>query len=262
MTPSSALSGTFSPRGEGKINYLNGTAVLPHIIPVSNTRHSEYNQSFRSSWTLLFMLSLLLIFFSLLSAYLIGSICSAVIISQLFHLPDPRMEGSKNPGTTNVLRLAGKKYAIIVLLTDVLKGTLPVVLAAMCGAGTTLLGFTCLAAVLGHVYPVFFDFNGGKGVATALGALLGFHPLLGLGVTITWLLVASISRYASLASITALGLAPFYACFAADSRAAFVPLFIMAGLVLYQHRANFSRLLNHTEPQINLSARLNKKEHP
>ena len=205
------------------------------------------------------MFASLLVLFDLVGAYLIGSVCSAVIISRLFQLPDPRLEGSKNPGATNVLRLAGKKYAVMVLLADVLKGTLPVVLAFALGASAPVLGFSCLFAVLGHVYPVFFDFKGGKGVATALGALLGFDPLLGLSVLTTWLLIAFVSRYSSLASIIAVGLAPFYAFICVGSRPAFWPLLVMAGVVLYQHRENFTRLFNGLEPKIDLSARLNKK---
>ena len=205
------------------------------------------------------MLDFLLLLFDVLGAYLMGSISSAVIISRLFQLQDPRLAGSKNPGATNVLRLAGKKYAVMVLLADMLKGTLPVVLAFALGAGPPELGLTCLFAVLGHIYPVFFDFKGGKGVATALGALLGFHPLLGLSVLSTWLLIAYVSRYSSLASIIALGLAPFYALIGLGSRPAFSPLLVMTGIVLYQHRDNFTRLFSGLEPKIDLSARLNTK---
>lgn len=205
------------------------------------------------------MLAFLLLLFDVVGAYLMGSISSAVIISRLFQLQDPRLAGSKNPGATNVLRLAGKKYAVMVLLVDMLKGTLPVVLAFALGARAPELGLTCLFAVLGHVYPVFFDFQGGKGVATALGALLGFHPLLGLSVLSTWVLIACVSRYSSLASIIALGLAPFYALISLGSRPAFWPLLVMTGIVLYQHRDNFTRLFNGLEPKIDLSARLNTK---
>ena|SRR3990167_3855800 len=200
------------------------------------------------------MLSFSLILVDLLGAYLMGSVCSAVIVAKLFHLPDPRTEGSQNPGATNMLRLAGKKYAAIVLLTDVLKGTLPLVFAHLLNTPATLLGFTCLFAVLGHVYPIFFNYKGGKGVATALGALLGFYPLLGISVIFTWLLVAWRSRYSSLASIIAIGLAPLYAIFSAANRPACIPLCLMTALILYQHINNISRLLDGTETKINLKS--------
>lgn len=201
------------------------------------------------------MLSFILTLIFILSAYLVGSICSAVIVSQMFHLPDPRLEGSKNPGATNVLRLSGTKYAVIVLLVDMLKGTVPVLFAHLFGVSPFLLGFVALAAVLGHIYPLFFNFQGGKGVATALGALLGFNPLLGVLVVITWLVTAFISHFSSLASIIALGLAPIYILFFPGDRSAFLPVFIITVMVLYQHRENFTRLLNKTEPKINLKGR-------
>jgi len=201
------------------------------------------------------MLSFTVALMSVLIAYLFGSICSAVIVSKLCHLKDPRLEGSKNPGATNVLRLSGKKYAVIVLLVDMLKGTLPVLLAHLFGLHPFVLGVVCLAAVLGHIYPIFFNFKGGKGVATALGALLGLSPLLGLCVIMTWLLTALISHFSSLASIVALSLAPVYVLFFSNKAQALLPLLILAAVVLYQHRENCTRLCNKTEPKINLSKR-------
>lgn len=198
------------------------------------------------------MLVVLLSAFILVVAYLCGSLCSAIIVSRLFSLPDPSLEGSKNPGATNVLRLSGKKYAAIVLLGDVLKGVLPVVLARMLGLPETIVGFTCLAAVVGHMYPVFFDFKGGKGVATAIGALLGLHFILGVVVIATWLLVANFSRYSSLASIVAMILAPLYAIVSSRSTDTFIPLLIITVLVLYKHRNNVVRLLDGKEPELKL----------
>jgi len=183
--------------------------------------------------------------------YLAGSVCSAVIVSRIFSLPDPRSEGSLNPGATNVLRLAGKKYAIIVLVADMLKGLLPVLLANMLHAGVTIASFTCLAAVLGHMFPVFFGFKGGKGVATALGALLGLHFMLGILVIATWLLVANYSRYSSLASIVAILLTPIYSIVTLDTLDAFPPLLFIAMCVLYKHRDNINRLIDGDEPKIN-----------
>lgn len=197
------------------------------------------------------MVATFLFLFNVVVAYLVGSICSAVIVCRLFDLPDPRTAGSRNPGATNVLRLAGKQYAVMVLIADMLKGLLPVLLGKMLGLGPVALGFVCLAAVIGHVYPVFFGFKGGKGVATAIGALLGLHFILGVVVIATWLLVANFSRYSSLASIIALILAPFYSLFAARGLEPFLPLFFITLIILYQHRENFTRLIDGTEVKIN-----------
>ncbi|MBA4696009.1 MAG: glycerol-3-phosphate 1-O-acyltransferase PlsY [Legionella sp.] len=185
-------------------------------------------------------------------SYLMGSLCTAVIVSRIFSLPDPRTLGSKNPGATNVLRLAGKQYAIIVLLGDMLKGLLPVLFVKFMHGGPLLLGFTALAAVMGHMYPVFFDFKGGKGVATALGACLGVNFIFGVVVLSTWLLVANFTRYSSLASLTATGLAPFFALVLPNGSILFLPLLILAVFILYKHRENASRLINGTEHKISL----------
>ncbi|WP_392537937.1 glycerol-3-phosphate 1-O-acyltransferase PlsY [Legionella sp. 227] len=195
---------------------------------------------------------MILFIFLVVLAYLMGSFCSAVIVSKTFSLPDPRIEGSKNPGATNVLRLAGKKYAALVMVTDILKGTIPVLIAKLLDASPATVGFTALAAVIGHMYPVFFDFKGGKGVATAIGALLGFHFLVGVLVAATWLLVAKFSRYSSLASITAIGFSPFYSLLLIQRLDIFPPIFIMALLVLYKHKDNIVRLIDKKEPKIKL----------
>lgn len=197
------------------------------------------------------MFAVLLFLFLITVAYLIGSVCSAVIVCRIFDLPDPRSEGSRNPGATNVLRLSGKNYAIIVLLSDVLKGFLPVVLAKLLGAGPIIVGFTCLAAVIGHMYPLFFEFKGGKGVATAMGALLGFHFMLGVMVIATWLIIANFTRYSSLASILSMMLAPFYSLFAVGNIDAFLPISFIAIAIIYKHRENFARLVDGVEPKIN-----------
>ena len=199
------------------------------------------------------MLTTLFFIFNLVVAYLVGSVCSAVLISKLCDLPDPRLAGSKNPGATNVLRLAGKKYASLVLLADMLKGFVPVAFASLLGAGPIVLGFTCLAAVIGHMYPLFFNFKGGKGVATAIGALLGFHFLLGVSVIATWLIVAKISRYSSLAAIISIALAPFFSLFAVGGIHAFPPLMCIAILVIYKHIDNISRLIDGSESKIHFN---------
>lgn len=197
------------------------------------------------------ILSLILV----ILAYLMGSICSAVIVCKTCALPDPRTEGSNNPGATNVLRLAGKKYAILVLVADILKGTIPVLLAKIFFTDPMTIGFVALTAVIGHMYPCFFDFKGGKGVATAIGALLGFQFLVGIMVTATWLLVARFSRYSSLASIISICLAPFYALMIIGRIEVFPPLFLMALLILIKHKQNIGRLIEGNEPQIALKQR-------
>ena len=188
--------------------------------------------------------------FLIILAYLMGSICSAVIVCKTFALPDPRTEGSQNPGATNVLRLAGKKYAIIVLVTDLLKGTIPVLIAKMFGADATLISYVALAAVIGHMYPFFFGFKGGKGVATAIGALLGFQFIVGMMVTATWLLVVRLSRFSSLASIVSIGLAPFYSILIIGRINIFPPIFFMAVLILIKHKDNILRLIDGTESKV------------
>jgi len=185
-------------------------------------------------------------------SYLVGSVCSAVIVCRLFSLPDPRTEGSKNPGATNVLRIAGPKCAIIVLIADMLKGFLPVFLIKLLGADSNTLAYICLAAVLGHMFPLFFKFKGGKGVATALGALLGFNWLLGGMVIGTWLVVALITRYSSLAALTALIFSPFYSLYVFQNMNAFIPLGLLVMFVIYKHHGNILRLTAGTEPKIKL----------
>lgn len=195
-------------------------------------------------------MAVLLFLFLVIVGYLAGSICSAVIVSRIFNLPDPRTTGSQNPGATNVLRLAGKKYAVIVLLADVLKGLLPVLLAKALGASPATVSFTCFAAVMGHMFPLYFGFSGGKGVATALGALLGLHFMLGVIVIATWLLVANFTRYSSLASIISIGLAPLFGLLTIGEFSIFPPLFFITLFILYKHRNNITRLIDGEEPKI------------
>ncbi len=198
------------------------------------------------------MLATVLSVIYVIAGYLMGSICSAVIVCRLFSLPDPCAEGSKNPGTTNVLRIAGPKYAIIVLFADMLKGFLPVFLAKLLGATPDVLGYVCLAAVLGHMFPVFFKFRGGKGVATALGAMLGLSWILG-GLTIaTWLVVALVTRYSSLAAMLSILFTPFFSLYALQNARAFIPMGLIVMCVIYKHHSNILRLMDRTEPKIKL----------
>ncbi|MFA0441218.1 glycerol-3-phosphate acyltransferase [Vibrio sp. 10N.286.49.C2] len=181
-------------------------------------------------------------------AYLLGSVSSAVLICRLLHLPDPRTVGSQNPGATNVLRLGGKGAAAAVLLCDMLKGTIPVWIGYYLDIDPIILGVIAIAACLGHMYPLFFHFTGGKGVATALGAIapLGWD-LTGL-ITGTWLIVALIFRYSSLAAITTVMLAPLYTWMV---RPVFtLPVAMLSCLIILRHHQNIRRLFDGTEPKV------------
>lgn len=183
-------------------------------------------------------------------AYLLGSLSTAVIVSKLAGLPDPREQGSKNPGATNVLRLGGKKAAIITLLGDALKGLVPVVIADALSASPDILAAVGLAAFLGHLYPVFFGFKGGKGVATALGVLSGFSVWVGLAVLATWLLMAFLFRISSLAALTAATLAPLYVWLLRESPVLSGAALAMALLLISRHRGNIERLLRGEESRV------------
>jgi glycerol-3-phosphate acyltransferase PlsY len=183
-------------------------------------------------------------------AYLFGSLSSAVITSRLMSLPDPRQEGSKNPGATNVLRLGGKKAAIITLLGDMLKGLLPLLLAKGLGAEPVVLAAVGLSAFIGHLYPVFFGFKGGKGVATAGGIFYGFSWLAGLLVMLTWIAVAYLSKYSSLSALTAAALAPVYIGLLVGSPELVAVAFVMGCLLFWRHKDNIKRLLRGEESKI------------
>jgi len=194
-----------------------------------------------------------------LAAYLLGSLSFAVIVTRVMGLSDPRTYGSKNPGATNVLRSGSKAAAIITLLLDAVKGWLPVVLVRWFGEpygmeeGTMAL--VGLAAFLGHLWPVFFRFEGGKGVATALGVLLGISGWLGLATLLTWIIVAFFFRYSSLASLAAAVFAPlYYVLFGGvvwymDARVG-VAIAVMSGLLAWRHQENIKRLMAGTESRL------------
>ena len=185
----------------------------------------------------------------IIAGYLMGSLSSAIIVCKLMHLPDPRNEGSGNPGTTNVLRIGGKKAALITLIGDVLKGFIPVCIASLLPLPAMVVGLVVLAAFLGHLYPIFFRFQGGKGVATAFGGLLALSWPLGLCALATWIIMAVIFRYSSLAAITAAVVAPVYAWVLGGEQ--WIPAMIMmALLLLWRHRDNIERLANTTEKKI------------
>jgi glycerol-3-phosphate acyltransferase PlsY len=185
-----------------------------------------------------------------LIAYLLGSISSAVVVSKLMGLQDPRHAGSGNPGATNVLRLGGKKAAILTLVGDVLKGVIPVVVAQGLTDEPTVLAAVALAAFLGHLYPVFFGFKGGKGVATAFGVLVGLSPWVGIAVLLTWLIMAFAFRYSSLSAITAAVLAPLYAWIWLPHPAYIGTTFVMSLILLWRHRPNIRNLLSGAEGKI------------
>ena len=194
-----------------------------------------------------------------LLAYLLGSLSFAVIVSRALGLKDPRSFGSKNPGATNVLRSGSKVAAVATLLLDGLKGWLPVMLVKWFGGdyglGDGTVAAVGLAAFLGHLYPVFFQFKGGKGVATAAGVLLGVSWVLGLATLVTWAIVAFFSRYSSLASLAAAVFAPFFYLLG-DGAAWYTDKWIAAALVLisallmYRHTENINKLLKGTESRL------------
>jgi acyl phosphate:glycerol-3-phosphate acyltransferase len=194
-----------------------------------------------------------------LAAYLIGSLSFAVIVSRVMGLKDPRSFGSKNPGATNVLRSGSKPAAVITLLLDGAKGWLPVVLVKWYGAnyglGDATVALVGVAAFMGHLYPVFFKFAGGKGVATALGVLLGINAWLGLATALTWLIIAFFFRYSSLASLVAVAFAPAYYVFGdriawyAD-KSITLALLVIGLFLAWRHRENINRLFAGTESKL------------
>ncbi|WP_313562055.1 glycerol-3-phosphate 1-O-acyltransferase PlsY [Diaphorobacter nitroreducens] len=193
------------------------------------------------------------------AAYLLGSLSFAVIVSRVMGLSDPRTYGSKNPGATNVLRSGSKAAAAVTLLFDALKGWLPVVLVRWFGAPYGLeegtMALVGLAAFLGHLWPVFFRFEGGKGVATALGVLLGISGWLGLATLLTWVIIAFFFRYSSLASLVAAVFAPFFyvlgggVAWYTDARVG-VAIAVMSGLLAWRHKENIQRLLQGKESRL------------
>ena len=194
----------------------------------------------------------------ILLAYLLGSVSSAVIVCKLLQLEDPRTQGSKNPGATNVLRLYGKKAAIPTLVGDVLKGVVPVVIGHSLNSSDMILACIGLAAFSGHLFPVFFHFKGGKGVATFVGVLLGTYWVLGLAFMGTWLLMAAIFRYSSLSGLTAAAMTPAYTALLLESSLntsfnsewLIFSTLLMAILLFWRHTSNIKNLLSCKEDKI------------
>ena len=192
------------------------------------------------------MTSLLLI----VAAYLLGSLSSAILVARAMGLPDPRTQGSGNPGATNMLRIAGKKAAALTLAGDFLKGLLPLLAGHLLGVSTLTLALAGLAASLGHLYPVFFGFRGGKGVATALGVQFGLHWLIGLSVALLWLAVAKVGRISSLAALTSMALAPGVVWLVWPDRNLVIMQLVITVLLFWRHRSNIQNLLAGREGRI------------
>ncbi|MSP27031.1 MAG: glycerol-3-phosphate 1-O-acyltransferase [Methylococcales bacterium] len=177
------------------------------------------------------------------AAYLIGSISCAIIVCRLMGLPDPREQGSGNPGATNVMRFGGQKAAIITLLGDLVKGLIPVIAAKLLNVPVEVLAATGLAAFMGHLYPVFFKFEGGKGVATSIGVLLGFSWLLGLAFVGTWLAVYKLGKISSLSALVASVLSPISAWFIVGDITLVGASLLMTVLLVWRHKSNIQKLL-------------------
>ena len=195
---------------------------------------------------------------AVLVAYLVGSLSFAVIVSRVMGLADPRSYGSGNPGATKVLRTGKRSAAVLTLVLDALKGYLPVfaalLLAPRLGWGTGTVAAVGLAAFLGHLWPLFFGFKGGKGVATAAGVLMAFNPLLGLATVLTWAIVAAFSRYSSLASLAAAFFAPFYQLLIWNADGIAVAIIVISLLLVWRHEANIRKLIAGTESRLGQKA--------
>jgi glycerol-3-phosphate acyltransferase PlsY len=186
----------------------------------------------------------------IVAAYLLGSVSSAIIVCKLMGLPDPRSEGSNNPGATNVLRIGGKKPAAITLLGDSLKGFIPVLIANLMGVSPLILAAVAMAAFLGHLYPVFFGFKGGKGVATALGVQFGLGWQVGLSVALIWLFMAKVVNISSLSALVSMALAPVIVWYFLSAPELVVMQVALSLILFWRHRSNIQNLLGGTEGKI------------
>jgi len=183
-------------------------------------------------------------------AYLLGSVSSAIIVCRLMGLPDPRTQGSNNPGATNVLRIGGKKAAGITLLGDSLKGLVPMLIGHLLGVGPVVLAATGLAAFLGHLYPLFFGFQGGKGVATALGVQFGLYWPIGLSVAAIWLFVAKVLKISSLSALICMALAPVVIWIFWPEPVLIWAQVLISLMLFWRHRSNIRNLLSGSEDKI------------
>jgi len=192
------------------------------------------------------LISILLIF----SAYLLGSVSAAIIVCKMLGLSDPRTGGSGNPGTTNVMRLYGKKAAFLTLVGDIFKGIIPVLLAKVIVNSEFIIAMCGLAAFLGHIFPIYFKFKGGKGVATLIGILFATHWLLGVSYIITWILTALIFRYSSLAALIAALPIPIYSYFIEHNTQYTISFTVITIILFWRHKPNIYNLLNGKEDKI------------
>lgn len=186
----------------------------------------------------------------ILSSYLLGSLSSAIIVCKGMGLPDPRTLGSNNPGATNVLRIGGKKAAAITLLGDMLKGLLPVLTANLMGVAPLTLAAVAMAAFLGHLYPAFFRFQGGKGVATALGCQFGLGWQIGGVIALIWLFMAKVVKISSLSALVSMALAPLVVWFFRPDPELIIMQIIMSIILFWRHRSNIRNLLEGSEETI------------
>lgn len=184
------------------------------------------------------------------AAYLLGSVSSAIIVCRLMGLPDPRTQGSNNPGATNVLRIGGKKAAAITLIGDSLKGLVPMLVGHLLGVDPAVLAGIGLAAFIGHLYPVFFGFRGGKGVATALGVQIGLYWPIGLSVAAIWLFVAKVLKISSLSALISMALAPVIVWAFWPDKVLIGMQLVITGLLFWRHRSNIRNLITGTEDRI------------
>jgi glycerol-3-phosphate acyltransferase PlsY len=183
-------------------------------------------------------------------AYLFGSISSAIVLCRIAGYPDPRRQGSGNPGATNILRLYGKKAAAITLAVDLLKGLLPVLIGRALQVPEVILASLGVAAFLGHLYPIFFQFEGGKGVATFIGILYGLAWPAGVAFMLVWIVIAATFRYSSLSALVATALSPVLVFIMVPSYAYLAATLLMAGLIFWRHQVNIRKLLSGTERKI------------
>ncbi|VAW53868.1 Acyl-phosphate:glycerol-3-phosphate O-acyltransferase PlsY (EC 2.3.1.n3) [hydrothermal vent metagenome] len=193
---------------------------------------------------------IILMFSFALLGYLLGSVSTAIITCKLMGLPDPRTMGSNNPGATNVLRSGSKKAAALTLLGDMLKGLMPVLIARLADMPNEVLAATGLAAFLGHLFPLYYGFKGGKGVATILGVLMGTHWALGLSTISVWLFMAMAFRYSSLSALVAASASPVFAWFITQSSTITASVLLMATLLFTRHSKNIKNLLSGKEDKI------------
>lgn len=186
----------------------------------------------------------------IVASYVIGSLSSAIILCKLAGLPDPRTEGSGNPGATNVMRIGGKKLAALTLLGDLLKGLIPVVVVKLIGQSDLTVSLVAIAAFLGHLFPLFFNFKGGKGVATAFGAILGLNFFVGLCAFAVWIVVFILTKISSLSALLAAVSVPFFLYFFDAPSSTVWAVIFMDLFLIYRHKANIKRLLSGEEGKL------------